>query len=71
MGLSDLERLSREELMELVLRMNRPTKTSRTSFKALATDRKKRLEQSKPDHEGRSSVTSDEPGAVVDHRPHC
>ena len=75
MGRSDLERLSREELIELVLRMQRPTKTSRTSSKPPATDRKERREQSKPGgakpgHEGRSRVMSDEPGAVVDHRPH-
>ena len=75
MGRSDLERLSREELIELVLRMQRPTMTSRTSSKPPATDRKERREQSKPGgakpgHEGRSRVMCDEPGAVVDHRPH-
>jgi hypothetical protein len=30
MGRSDLERLSKEELIELVLRLQRPEKTSRT-----------------------------------------
>ncbi len=30
MGRSDLERLSKEELIELVLRLQRPQKTSRT-----------------------------------------
>jgi transposase len=58
----------------VVLRMQRPTKTSRTSSKPPATDRKERREQSKPGgakpgHEGRSRVMCDEPGAVVDHRP--
>jgi transposase len=33
MGRSDLERLSKEELIELVLRLQRPEKTSRTSSK--------------------------------------
>ena len=74
MGRSDLERLSREELIELVLRMQRPEKTSRTSSKPPATDRKERREQSKPGgakhgHEGHSRVMSDDPDTVVDHRP--
>ncbi|MCJ2038967.1 IS66 family transposase [Methylobacterium sp. J-059] len=74
MGRSDLERLSREELIELVLRLQRPDKTSRTSSKPPATDRKERREQSKPGgakpgHEGHSRVMSDDPDAVVDHRP--
>jgi transposase len=74
MGRSDLERLSREELIELVLRLQRPEKTSRTSSKPPATDRKERREQSrpggaKPGHEGHSRVMSDDPNAVVEHRP--
>ena len=73
MGRSDLERLSREELIELVLRLQRPDKTSRTSSKPPATDRKERREQArpggaKPGHEGHSRVMSDDPDAVVDHR---
>ncbi len=73
MGRSDLERLSREELIELVLRLQRPEKTSRTSSKPPATDRKERREQArpggaKPGHEGHSRVMSDDPDAVVDHR---
>ena len=40
MGRSELERLSKEELIELVLRLQRPAKTSRTSFKPPLTDRK-------------------------------
>jgi transposase len=39
MGRSDLERLSREELIDLVLRLQRPGKTSRTSSKPPATAR--------------------------------
>ena len=74
MGRSDLERLSREELIELVLRLQRPEKTSRTSSKPPATDRKERREQSKPGgakpgHEGHSRVLSDDPDTVVEHRP--
>ena len=74
MGRSDLERLSREELIELVLRMQRPEKTSRTSSKPPATDRKERREQAKPGgakpgHEGHSRMMSDDPDEVVAHRP--
>jgi transposase len=74
MGRSDLERLSREELIELVLRLQRPEKTSRTSSKPPATDRKERREQAKPGgaksgHEGHSRVMSDDPDALVAHRP--
>ena len=74
MGRSDLERLSRAELIELVLRLQRPEKTSRTSSKPPATDRKERREQSKPGgakpgHEGHSRVLSDDPDTVVEHRP--
>ena len=74
MGRSDLERLSREELIELVLRLQRPDKTSRTSSKPPATDRKERRDQSKPGgakpgHEGHSRAISDDPDGVVEHRP--
>ena len=74
MGQSDLERLSREELIELVLRLQRPVKTSRTSSKPPATDHKERREQSKPGgakpgHEGHSRTLSDDPDDIVEHRP--
>ena len=74
MGRSDLERLSREELIALVLRLQRPDKTSRTSSKPPSTDRKERREQSKPGgakpgHEGHSRVMSADPDTVVEHRP--
>lgn len=77
MGRGDLERLSREELIELVMRLQRPEKTSRTSSKPSATDRKERREQSKPGvakpgHEGHSRVMSEDPNRIVEHRPdHC
>jgi hypothetical protein len=41
----ELARLSKAELIELVLRMQRPEKTSRTSSKPPSTDRKARREQ--------------------------
>jgi transposase len=47
MGRSDLERLSLEKLIESVLRLQRSEKTSRTSSKPPATDRKERREQSR------------------------
>jgi len=73
MGRSDLERLSREELIELVLRLQRPDKTSRTSSKPTSTGSKERREQSKPvgakpGHEGHRLEMSDNPAAVVAHR---
>src|SRR5215204_1723021 len=74
MGRSELQRLSREELIELVLRLQRPEKTSRTSSKPPSTDRKEQREKSKPGgakpgHEGHSRTISDTPDEVVDHRP--
>jgi len=74
MGRSDLERLSKEELIELVLRLQRPEKTSRTSSKPPSTDRKAQREKSKPGgakpgHEGHSRILSATPDEVVEHRP--
>ena len=74
MGRSDLERLSKEELIELVLRLQRPEKTSRTSSKPPSTDRKEQRERSKPGgakrgHEGHSRIISDTTDEVVEHRP--
>ena len=73
MGRPDLERLSREELIELVLRLQRPTKTSRTSSKPPSTDRKERREASrpggaKPGHEGHSRTLGERFDRAVDHR---
>ncbi len=48
MSRGDLERLSKDELIELVLKLQRPAKTSRTSSKPASTDRKERREQSRP-----------------------
>ncbi|WP_407523868.1 IS66 family transposase [Methylobacterium oryzisoli] len=74
MSRSDLERLSKEELIELVLRLQRPEKTSRTSSKPPSTDRRERREQAKPGgakpgHEGHSRTLSQDPNEVVAHRP--
>ncbi len=74
MGRSDLERLSKEELIELVLWLQRPEKTSHTSSKPPSTDRKARRERSrpggaKPGHEGHSRIISNTPDAVAEHRP--
>ncbi len=55
MSRGDLERLSKDELIELVLKLQRPAKTSRTSSKPPSTDRKERREQSRP--EARSPAT--------------
>src|SRR5215207_4953420 len=74
MGRGELERLSKEELIELVLRLQRPEKTSRTSSKPPSSDRKERREQAKPGgampgHEGHSRVMSEAADEVVEHRP--
>src|SRR3712207_587136 len=73
MDRSDLERLSKEELIELVLRLQRLEKTSRTSSKPPSMDRKEQREKSKPagakpGHEGHSRIISDTPDEVVEHR---
>jgi transposase len=58
----------------LVLRLQRPHKTSRTSSKPPSTDRKERRDQAKPGgakpgHEGHSRIISVTPDEVVEHRP--
>src|SRR5919202_1700355 len=70
----ELERLSKAELIEVVLRLQRPAKTSRTSSWPPSTDRKERREQAKPGgakpgHAGHSRVISPEVDRVVDHAP--
>jgi transposase len=70
----ELERLSKAELIELVLRLQRPEKTSRTSSKPPSTDRKERRERArpggaKPGHEGHSRALSDEASETVSHIP--
>jgi transposase len=70
----ELERLSKDELIELVLRLQRPAKTSRTSSKPPSTDPKGRRAHAKPGgakpgHEGHSRALSPEADRVVDHAP--
>ena len=57
-----------------MLRLQRPEKTSRTSSKPPATDRKEKRENAKPGgakpgHEGHSRTLSEQPDRVIDHRP--
>ena len=78
MDRDDLARLSKGELVEAYLalqaRMQRPSKTSRTSSKPPSTDKKARREQAKPGgakpgHEGHSRALHEDPDETVDHRP--
>lgn len=76
MGRIDLERLSKDELIELVLKLQRPEKTSRTSSKPPSTDRKARRDQlrpgsAKPGHQGHIHVLAEKPDAVIEYRPAC
>src|ERR1035437_8659507 len=77
MDRSDLQRLSRDELIELVLQLQRPDKTSRTSSKPPSTDKKEKRENSrpggaKPGHEPHNRRLADNPDAFRDHMPsHC
>ena len=77
MGRNDLERLSKAELIDLVLRLQLPGKTSRTSSRPPSTDRKAQRDKSrpggaKPGHEGHSRRLSEDVDRVVDHYPdHC
>ena len=64
MDRGDLQRLSKDELIELVLRLQRPEKTSRTSSKPPSTDRKERRAKArpggaKPGHQGHSRALSE------------
>ena len=70
----DLQRLSKDELIDLVLRMQRPEKTSRTSSKPPSTDRKERRDAAKPGgakpgHEGKACAVSETFDRLVVHRP--
>ena len=76
MGHSELERLSKDEVIELVLRLQRPQKTSRTSSKPPSTDRKEEREKSKPGgakpgQEGHSRVLGAAADRIIDHAPEC
>jgi transposase len=77
MNREELEGLTKPELVELVLRMQRPDKTSRTSSKPPSTDRKANREGSrpggaKPGHKGHARSLAETPDIIEDHRPrHC
>ena len=77
MNRGELEGLTKPELIDLVLGMQRPDKTSRTSSKPPSTDRKAKREGSrpggaKPGHKGHARVLAEAPDAHEDHRPaHC
>ena len=74
MDRTDLQRLSKEELIELVIQLQRPDKTSRNSSKPPSTDKKERRENSrpggaKPGHEPHNRRLADNPDEFRDHRP--
>ena len=74
---TDLQRLSKDELIELVIQLQRPDKTSRNSSKPPSTDKKEKRENSrpggaKPGHEPHNRRLADNPDDFRDHRPtHC
>jgi transposase len=77
MNRNELEQLSKDELIELVLRLQRPGKTSRNSSKPPSSDPKENRENSKPGgakpgHGGHARGLSENPDAFEDHAPtHC
>jgi len=80
MNRDDLQKLSKHELIELVLKIQRPGKTSRTSSKPPSTDKKVRRESArpggaKPGHKGHFRTLAAAPCERIDHRPdacpHC
>jgi transposase len=77
MDRTDLQRLSKDELIELVIQLQRPDKTSRNSSKPPSTDKKAKRENSrpggaKPGHEPHNRRLADNPDELRDHKPtHC
>ena len=74
MSRADLEKLTKSELVELVLKLQRPAKTSRTSSKPPSSDRKERREKSKPGgaqpgHKGEFRRLAEDPDLTIDHCP--
>jgi len=74
MDRTDLQRLSKDELIELVMRLQRPDKTSRNSSKPPSTDKKEKRENSrpggaKPGHEPHIRRLADDPDEFCDHKP--
>ena len=69
-----MQQLSKEQLIELVLRLQRPDKNSRTSSKPPSTDKKEKRENSrpggaKPGHEPHNRRLADNPDEICDHIP--
>src|ERR1700688_3661642 len=76
MDRTDLQRLSKEQLIELVLRLQLPDKTSRTSSKPPSTDKKEKRENSrpggaKPGHDPHNRRLADNPDEIRNHMPIC
>ena len=74
MDRSDLQHLSKDQVIELVLRLQRPDKTSRTSSKPPSTDKKEKRENARPGgaklgHEPHNRRLSDDPDEFRDHMP--
>ena len=74
MDRGDLQQLSKEQLIELVLRLQRPDKNSRTSSKPPSTDKKEGRENSRPGgakagHEPHNRRLADNPDEFRDHVP--
>ena len=69
-----MQQLSKEQLIELVLRLQRPEKDSRTSSKPPSTDKKAKRENSrpggaKPGHAPHSRRLAEEPDEFRNHQP--
>ena len=77
MNRAGLERLTKPELIELLLGLQRPDKTSRTSSKPPSTDQKAKRDGSRPGgakvgHKGHARDLAEAPDLIEDHRPtHC
>src|SRR5471030_1380660 len=74
MDRTDLQRLSKEQLIELVLQLQRPVKNSRTSSNPPSTDKKEKRENSRPGgakqgHEPHNRRLADDPDEYRDHQP--
>ena len=74
MDRGDLQHLSKDQLIELVLKLQRPDKNSRNSSVPPSRDRKAIREGSKPGgakpgHEGHSRQLCATPDIIQDHRP--
>lgn len=71
MDRTDLQQLSKDQLIELVLRLRRPYKNSRTSSKPPSTDKKEKRENSRPGGAklgmSRTRLLADNPDEFRDH----